>query len=413
MNNDTKTSSFAKQMIINQLHYGVPDDITLVDSRSLKRYYSQRTSYSAGDSMIFELGTGTDYIHGLNSYLTFNVQSLDVGGVNPEASFGGSNSTALNLINSGTLVNGEELDRQDAINTLAVSQMGYENGIHVHESLGQLMGGAGHGATPTLSTATRVVIPLSKVMSFFATDKLIPSQIISGARLTLKLEDAVIALVYDAAPTGTANYTITDPSIMLDSFNLTDDARSFLVKKASSKDGLPFSWKAYEHTNVSIASNVNRKSAGVGKPVSDALSCIVKVRPMAYAANTDSFVSQAYDESTRTRFKLGSMQFPDQKIENSAEQYAMSLRAFDKLRDSTTMPHVSYEIFKSSYGIIGMSFERHHILKLSGLPLNQGGRSMTLDWEVDTNPTAVQLDAHMGYVKVASGFADGSIVVKH
>jgi hypothetical protein len=410
---DVKARSMGEMVVRNALTYGMPDSTTLVDSRSMKRYYAQRDQYGAGDTMVFQFGTGTDYIHGMSSYLTFSFQSLD-DATPVAATFGGRSCTALNLFNNVTLKNGEVIDREEALNVRSVATLGYEEDPHFHATQGQIMGATGHGITQDFSNATQICIPLNRLMAFFDTDRLIPSQIIAGARLEIRLEDAVKALVYAIAPTGTARYIIDNPSLMLDSYNLTDSARLFLEKRASGKTGLSYVWKAWEHANVSVPTGINRVSAEIGRPVSDAVGAVAKIRPSVVAneVTNDSFVSQAWDETTSTRFKLGSLMFPDQKVESGAEQYQLALKSFDKMRGTHNMPHNTYGEFLASEAVVSMSFERHHAMKLSGLHLNQGGRSLSLDWQVDANATNLQIDAFMSYVRVASGFSDGSIVVQ-
>lgn len=410
MSKDSKVSNFSKMVVANQLSYNMPDHITLVDSRSMKRYYAQRSSYTASDSMVFDLATGSDYIHPQNSYLTFKVQALD--GVTPVAgTFGELGASAVNLINSIVLQNGEELERVDQVNTLAYIKQMYETDFHESASVGQLMGKTFDAYVPDLEAGVQVIIPLSKLLGFFNTDRLIPSQVLAGARMTIRLEDADRAIQFSSAPTS-GGYSITDPSIMLDSFNLTDSAQLFLQKKAGGDKGLVYSFKTYTHTNVSIGSGTSRTSSTIGKPVSDVLDSYVKVREQAVVSTDDSFASLAWDESTKFRFKMGSLQFPDQKIENKAEAYAMTLYATDKFRDKKQPLAVSYDDFGSSQAVIAMTFERHHALKLAGLPINTGGRSLVIDWQVDAQPDNIQLDAFVSHLQVVSGYADGSIVVK-
>jgi hypothetical protein len=413
---DVRVKDMSQLIVENLLTYGLPASETLVDSRSLKRYYAQRDSYSAGDSMVFNLDTGTDYVHGSTSYLTFSVQSLD-DATGASATFGGLNGTALNLFNNATLKNGEVIDREEAINVRSVATLGYEKSAHFHNTQGQLMGASGHDAlTQDFKNATEVCIPLGHVMGFFNTDQLIPSQIVAGSRLTIKLEDAFRAFMFATTPAGTAGYVISNPSIMLDSYSLTTSARVFLEKRASGADGLPYTWKAWEHVSVAVPAGITRVSANVGRPVSDALSAVCKIRNDAgdskTESTTDSFASQGWDNTTSTRFKLGAMTFPDQRVESSAEQYQLALKTFKKMRGDDNMPHNSYRAFVDSQAIVSMGFERHYAMNLAGLRLNTGGRTLTLDWQVETNVANVQIDCFMGYVRVASGFADGSVQVQ-
>ena len=61
--------------------------------------------------------------------------------------------------------------------------------------------------------------------------------------------------------------------------------------------------------------------------------------------------------------------------------------------------------------IIAMSFERSHLAKLSGLPLNQGGRYLYLEWSDSANTVNLDIDTFLCYVKVVSCKSDGSCKV--
>ena len=99
---------------VNNLTYKQPTSLSLATNRKMCRQFFQRNNYRAGDTAICEFNSGSSYVNGHNSYLTFKVKTI--GAVGALAS-----GSAINFLESLTIRwrSGTELDRIDHLNLWA------------------------------------------------------------------------------------------------------------------------------------------------------------------------------------------------------------------------------------------------------------------------------------------------------
>ena len=75
MTSMTKGNDRSKgDLLVNNLIYRQPQQLSLAVNRTLKRQQFQRSSYEAGETAIINWNTGSDSVNSPNSYLVFTVK---------------------------------------------------------------------------------------------------------------------------------------------------------------------------------------------------------------------------------------------------------------------------------------------------------------------------------------------------
>lgn len=408
---DKKSLNTEKLVKLNRLVYDNIGDHVIVDSRTQRKIYARKSSYENTESIEFEFPTGSSYVYGPTSYLVFEVKADVVTGDATALGFGVNSGSAMNFFESMQLFNGEELERIDDLNLLSYQMDQWtKDNEHLYHGAGSV---EGYRSTTDVdvTTSTRFCIPLSRIGGFFSnTDQLIPPTTMAGARLTLKLASGLTSLIgTGGTPTATVvTYTITNPAIMVDTFDLNDSTRAFLNKKASSKEGLIYTYPTWSHQKTN-ANSTTSVSSNVGIPVGHVLYAFTLARTQTRITDgtADSFKADAFTATTKWRYRLGSIMYPDQKVESSEETFMLAQNTFDRLKDHQRPNSVRFGDMAGGNAIMAMSFERSHLAKLSGLPLNQGGRSLYLEWSDSANTANLDLDTYMCYVKVVQTKSSG------
>ena len=121
MNPTSQEDSMAKgDMLVNNLIYRQPQQLSLAVNRTMKRQRFQLKNYESGDTATINWNTGSDHVKQYNSYLTF---TLKLTGTTPTANFGVG--SAINVIES-LIINtksGAPLDRIERLNLLSAKQL--------------------------------------------------------------------------------------------------------------------------------------------------------------------------------------------------------------------------------------------------------------------------------------------------
>ena len=250
---------------VNNLRYELPPDLSVVVSRSMHPHYFHTTSYTAGQRMVCQLNSGSNYIDGQNSYLTFDLET--VARIDTAAGASGANpcrltlgrGSAASLFKDISIIarSGDEIERTENLWSIMPEQDRMHRPADWFKSTGELMGydlrnadsrlqsasvaetGAAYGdgnvvvpalqttagndaqykldsnevvdGTDTIVTTTRrYAIPLTSLSQFFrTTDKLVPAALASGLRFEFQLNSTNGAFNWENANNATAVATTT------------------------------------------------------------------------------------------------------------------------------------------------------------------------------------------------------------
>ena len=402
--------------LVNNLMYESPKALSLATNRSYQKSFFQRSAYTGDRSttMICDINSGTSYINCANSYLAVSVQ-LE-GGAGGTASFG--SGSAMNIINEVRIRSrsGVELDRVQNANIWSMFDSVYNRSEQNLDTVGALEGFS-VGRSPAISTTevdntTKFLIPLGCISPYFRPmqGQLLPQQLASGLRIELSLEDYRTAL-FEVGGTITG-YKITDCYLQLDSVELTDETQRTL-NMDSAKDGLEWSYERVYTTITQQPSAQTSISAQVRKAVSQAaLVYSVAISGADKVDITkDSLVAVPFNTSS-FQYRLGSLYFPHQRIENGedgSESALIAYETFDKLRHPFRETSVTPATFRTKFGVLAASLERDQSLQFSGLAVNN---SRTLELDATFAAVAENLEVYtfLTYCSVARAFIDNTSV---
>jgi hypothetical protein len=217
------TDAKAGIIAINGLSYKLAPDLSIVTSRTDTRQYFSQNQYAPNSTAVCLLNTGSSFVFGPNCSLQFTVKNE---GANTQGFGIGS---AVNLIRRISLVSrsGDVLERIQNLNCLNVIKLWHQHDEHWRDSTGAMMGIS--SSIPT-NGELRFSIPMSELSGLFSYQYLLPSALCSGLRVEIEWESAGIAFATGAGP----SYSISDISLLCDSYNLTDMVLQTLNQQASS-----------------------------------------------------------------------------------------------------------------------------------------------------------------------------------
>jgi hypothetical protein len=350
----------------------------------------------------------------MNSYLTFDA-ATDVG----ECDFG--SGSAINFIDNVTInsIQGTEVDRVEGVNAYRRDMDRHTYSQNWINNQGSVMGygstevneiGVGGGKTGQTvpvkinTTPKRFCIPLSKICGICNTSVLLPSMLAGGLRFEIKLAPLGTAL---KGTGGTTKYFLTNVNMHLDSFQLADSIQKRLMQE-SSTNGLEFYYETYDRTRHNISAS-NKANITVRKAVSRALSAFAKTRLTSQVDNLAEDCMDSEENKVAGFFwRLGSLNFPNQKLLSKTEQYYYAQYVFNKFAKPHQSNSVSLDDFLKKEGLVTVTLERSSVLMLSGLPVNN---SRTLQVELDYDTSANRdIDVYMHYLQLCRIFPSNILV---
>jgi hypothetical protein len=397
---------------VNGLSYRMPSNMSVVVSRNMKRSFANLDSYKSGGKIIITWNSGSEYVNGMNSYLTFDAAVL--GPANAVGSLGSGSAT--NFIESVTVnsIQGTEVDRTEGVGIYRRDMDRYTYSQDYINNIGSVMGYATTEPGPVNANNTvtltkqRYCIPLSKICGLCNTSVLIPSMLSGGLRFEIKLASLGAALFNATTATTPTDYQLTGVSMQLDSFQLADSIQKRLMQE-SAASGLEFFYETWDRTRHNISSS-NKANVTVRKAVSRALSAHAKTRLTddSNSITKDSVASEP-NAVSKMSWRLGSLNFPNAPLEEKVEQYYYAQYAFGKLEHPHKSNSISLTDFIGTEGIVAVTLERSSVLSLSGLPVNNS-RTLQLELDYSGDGATRDIDVFLNYLQLARVFPNNVLV---
>ena len=247
--------SYSGDLLVNNLVYRQPKAPSLAVNRTMRRQNFQRSSYTASETAIIVLNTGSDYLKACNSYLTFNMLLT---GTTPTGNFG--NGSAVNVIQNITIRSrsGTELDRIENVALWSKNDVRHTYATNWISKFGTMagIGATGIGGTdPAILSGTDVkfVIPLSMISGLFRPvgGQLVPPQMAAGMEIQITLADFRTAIFQKTGVV--AGYTLSNISLMADCVTLSDDTQKTLNFE-SAGNGLEYTYPRIHTASSTITS---------------------------------------------------------------------------------------------------------------------------------------------------------------
>ena len=186
MMSDNKSSLPENKMDMlytNNFQYVGPTPSSCTLNRVLKRQVFGLRNYSASQTMVCQLNTGTDFVDCANSSIVFSIQTVGT----PAYSVDFGEGSVMNIVRNIRIFHrsGTSYTNTQRMNLYRKTEDNMSESAEWFTTIGDLMG---YGSTSVFSTASvteyTFVVPLSKLHPFFdATDGVfLPPQMASGNR---------------------------------------------------------------------------------------------------------------------------------------------------------------------------------------------------------------------------------------
>lgn len=379
----------------NGLLYVMPQSLSSSTNKTFIRQQAQRASYPAGETITFDMNTGSRYIDPENCMLMFNVETDgDAQTAANYIPFKGDVG-AVSLMKHLTIhaKSGVELERLQECNQYSYTRAKLLENSDYWDKWSALWGaglkadGTNKAQAKCGSTPLKVAIPMNVISGLFrptVKGMKMPPGLISGARIEITTEAFVRAFGDDVGThDNSTTYTITNPIIVCLAHELGDNSQRIL-NEVSVDNGLEYTYTrafttveptASTSPNIQIKKAVSQGLRAFAVPV---LSTSVNDRTV-----TDSFTSPlAY---TRYQFRIGSQFYPQQQIDSSQEGYWTTMNVYNKSpMSSWYSSSLSFDEYSTTDGnvgpnlIQGASFESDQRLNLAGVPINNSS-TLTLE----------------------------------
>lgn len=365
----------------NDLIYKEAKTASLITARHFEKFNAQNLAYtSASSSMDFLFSTGHQMVDGDNSWIQF---TLNVTATGP-TTFDFENGSVVNLFRTAILHSrqGDEVDRIDDV-SIYRANADYEKSETYFTSSGSAMG---YSETYNVGTDYKFQVPLCALLNIFGTSRLIPSQLISGARLQLDLKPIGSKRVFDfdAAATN-ISYAISNAEIVVRTSRPTDETARELEKQAAA-NGLEFSWEAVYSQKHNVTTQLSEQ---VSKSVARALRLYVVPLERPAADFTDCVIVPTGVQFSNAQTRAGSLYMPQYRLSND-DVFQHNLCALDKTKDP-----VRYS--KADADVAGLCWitdlESHNLIHYAGQSLNNS-RSLVVESTFNT-PSNVDRDCHL------------------
>lgn len=433
---------------VNRIKYALPTNLNVVERRQNKVNFADQNAYSSnrGSEVVIRLQASTDYVYGKNSYLVFDVECEGSSGANDQVGF--ANNTALSLFERVLFEDrsGAELERNDSLHRYAaqvcpihwskeyvrtgVANAGQHNSADNSDTAGipadngYLKNGSASNYNINTSIADEtpltVVIPMRWFLGVFNNETLIPSMLLSGSQIRLRLAPVAAALEQIGSNLATVSkYTIINPRVVCDSLSLSPVVQKNLMEQSQAGGGLDYTYETvyYQSGNPGTNTNFNLQ---VNKAVSRCQKIYWSARQenVADAIGKDNLGTVKFNIS-QLDYRLGDMFFPQRVLDvadppekNGGEVYENTLQSIHRMKTNVDPPSVDKHQYLNSgeadnnngKAIHCQSFEMSSALEYSGLAINN---SRTLEARINFSSiqggegTAQLIDSWICYLKLA------------
>jgi hypothetical protein len=389
---------------VNKMLYKMPPSLGITARRHHVIDFSQQNSYSAGQTVVFDIQTGSYFIDPKNSYLRLDVATI------------GGDATAFN---SGGITNiikrvvirtksGKEWCRAEEFNLYIRNALRYGASNNYLNKVGKSYG-FDEGVAVTAG-GSRYTIPLW-LIPCFNQDKLLPPQIMEGLRIELTLAGVGEAFESGDALTG---YVVSNAEIHSDAFDIADQFKR-KVAEMSARQGLILVHKEYFHSNVGTITTTSTYNYDIKKACSKACRNFNVLRPNADIStlNADSMNAEDYNV-VRYQAHIGQDYMPNQPItiddplgpqeNNVNEAYYDTQFVWDKVNQTWYCNTVTPEEFlgltgTKKLGMVAFNLNKSHVTDLDGYVLNNS-RALVVDIKCD-NDRARKVDTFLQHLRVA------------
>jgi hypothetical protein len=409
----------------NNLTYTMPITNSVTVSRNLKRFQADLAAYTDGQTIVFTVQTGAQFVNWRESYLKVDFSVTSDTDNSTLSHFFGSGGSYLSLFRDIIVTSrgGTELQRIERFDVWRSYKDKQIRSVDWFEGSGRDVGYVAQrpldgvpplqisfknntqrkaqrnviaGSAPNVTTVRTFIIPMSMLGGIFDSDQLMPSMMSSGMRIEIRLNKALSVLQSYTTATGllaplTGALTITHKPVLVCDTHLLNDAATRQLNQTSAQNGLEF---VYMGVYSQQESNKKQTNIQVSKAVGAGLATDEAEREYITESEPSSY-----------QWRLGSQYYPFQPIENITEMVHNTFYANDLTGASS---QIFTDVYSINYCGPSATFERSNLLRYSGVPINNS-RTLSLDttWVSDTEATVYVFLEH---VKLSKAFLNNIVV---
>lgn len=399
---EVKQQSVAGQsseiLSLNGLAFSMPQVLSTTTQRNIIKQYSQRQTHNAGDTVVFDINTGSRYISPHDCALKLEVQTS--GG-------GGGDDSKLPEIGAYALINeirifsksGVELDRIQDVNQYIHTVSPF---VENKDTIDNYFENSGKDKDVANNATSTFILPMSRLSGLFnptVKDMLMPSGLISGARIELVLE--TFNRAFNSTGGTNTGYTITNPQILMVAHTLNDTTQRVLNEQ-SVDNGAEYTYpRVFSSTLTTTDTSLNIQVKKAVAQLKRVMTCGILATEES-KTGVDSFITPktGYTTWSQYQYRVGSMFQPNQNSTSDAEHLWVTQSSFNKHMDRHTYGGaVNLTDYLAKYYCVGAGFETNMLLNNSGVPVNN---SAILELQATVAPTgACKYYTFAEYVAVA------------
>lgn len=413
-------------MRVNQLSYEFPSQLSVSTRRHRVTNYFQRNTYNQNETMVLDSQTGSAFVCGPDSYLTF-IFTPSVAG-----NFG--SGSVLNVFDTVRVKTrgGQELNRIENFNVLSAKHAKWTNSSDWAASEAQAMGFVGSAIHELVADISyRYTIPLKYLAPIFAQSKLLPPQLCEGLRIELELSSSNTVI---KGVTGT--YTITQPQLLFDATTIAD-AFSRRIGELAATQGLNIMFSNFYSNQVSGSAGqtsfnydikkaaskcmrlwtVSRNNANVNAPAADSMGSL----PLDYTS-VSTHIGSDYIPNVPIRVSgyvltnaTGGANKQNTALASELYYHTLSAVADNErpCYPSVGLSGVSYNEDNIRDSVLVFSYNKSTLDNLSGYSVNNS-RALIVDLEcatiVNGASTVRRIDNWMEHLRSVRIFANQSVI---
>ena len=393
---------------VNKMLYKMPPSLGITARRHHVIDFSQQNAYTNGQTIVFDLQTGSYFVDGKNSYLRLDVQTV----TGPAKFTSGGITNIISRVVVRTK-SGKEWCRCEEFNLYARNLLRYEASNNYLEKVGKSYG-YDSGVAPNETGLTRYTIPMW-LIPCFNQDKLLPPQIMEGLRIEITLAQVGEALEKvtegDPVPAAPTGYAVVNAQIHSDAFDIADQFKR-KVAEMSTRQGLILVHKEYFHSNVGTIGDSDNYNFDIKKACSKACRNfnVLRLNANVNNVNEDSMNAEQYNV-IRYQAHIGQDYIPNQPIElpdtpdirNINEAYYDTQFVWGKVNQTWWSNSVTPADFLGSgsrkEGMVAFNLNKSHVTDLDGYVLNNS-RALVVDIKCKAIQ-ARKLDTFLQHLRVA------------
>lgn len=415
-------------MQLNKLTYRVPPSLSVAKERRYVENFGQQRTYGNGQTIVFNVNTGGQFLDAKRSYMTFKLATTAAS----TGDFGAG--SASNLFRSIRVKarSGVEICRLEGANLWSHVYQRWNCPRGAYATLmesqgygGVITGGNLDGSGTQLNAGANLVWPLH-LIPCFNQSRLLPPQLCDGMIIELELQTVANA-IFSSTGTAPDDYTLSELKIRWDAYDLADSFDR-KINEMAARDGLNLVHKEYYRTLVSGAQSDYQYD--IKKSCSKALGVYVCPRLTANINNIAADSNVLDDQKVvRYQFQVGSTYYPNApmtnnpiapatspSVQSSAEPYYYTLASWHRTdcrkdQDVDLKQFVGFTSGGSQsikMGIASTSFNKSQVSDLAGVMVNSA-RACNVDIHCSTEQSR-RLDTWLCHARLVKVFLENAVV---